>query len=75
MRRCLNKARANLITRHLITATVELKAVVAGIKLDRILFLTNEEADGVQGHFEFWVDSDKAGSNLFLHSMSLELKC
>ena len=75
MRRCLDKARANLITRHLIATTVELKAVVAGIKLDRILFLANEKADGVQGHFEFWADSDKASSNLFLNSVPLELKC
>ena len=75
MRRSFDKTRPDFIARHLITATVELERVVAGVKLNRILFLANEEADGVQSHFEFWADSDKASSNLFLNSVPLELKC
>ena len=74
MSRRFDEASPDLIPSHLVTATVELKAVVAGVKLNGILLLANEEADGVQSHLELWAYSDEACANPFLHSMPLELK-
>ena len=74
MRRRFDKAGSYLITSHLVAPTIQLKAVIAGIKLDSILLLANEEADGVQSHLELWAYSDEARAYCLFHPMPLELK-
>ena len=74
MRRRLDKARTDLVPRHLVAAAIQLKAVIAGIQLNGILLLANKEADGIESHFEFRADSNEAGPDPFFHAMPFELK-
>ena len=67
MRVCLDKRSANLITSHLVAATVQFETIVAGVQqLDCVLLLSNQEADGVERHLKLWADTDERCIDLSL---------